>query len=448
MRIALLLTLVLAACGGSSKTGDDGDDGPGGSDATPSMIDGGGVKSAPLGGKLFVYAIDNQSGAAIANATVSVGTMSMTTDSTGLASFSDPSLTGTVSVTVAASGHAMATWVGVAGANATIPLQPSQSTVPTASASGSFSLPDPSSLSHYTLAVVLYTFLDDPSAPENSLTQQPNSDGTTKNMCIYTAVSGSSTCNWNLVARTGKQRHFALILDGNPNGTNDDPSDDTYDLVGYMVGDEVTLTSGQNMGGESLHSVSATKTIHITSPSLPSGYNHVQAIPELALGDAGRIVFPLPAIGASGTATVLDNSGDLAGDYAVVAITSPSATVSLPYSGDFPTMVGDSVTLAGWLPAPANLVGSGGTYTFSGADGAGFHSAQFTIGGNTVWTATVLDGSNSIALPAGVTTPLTGAATFEVDAADVGDFDSTHFDIPTVKAALVRASGASNSVTP
>ena len=124
MRAACVLVCCLFACGPSG--GDDvmGDDGGPGSDGSGNgkLIATGGVSNAPLGGTLHVFAVETNSSTPIANAAVQVGSLTGTTDASGLASFNDASLTGKVNITVSATGHAAATWVGVTGANVTVPL--------------------------------------------------------------------------------------------------------------------------------------------------------------------------------------------------------------------------------------------------------------------------------------------------------------------------------------
>jgi len=116
---------VLGACGGGGSAGGDGggDDDGGGNNQTPMLIAGGGVADSPIAGKLFVYVVENNSSTPIAGASVRIETatpMTATTDATGLATFSGVS--GKQTITATASGYAAATWIGVAGANATLPL--------------------------------------------------------------------------------------------------------------------------------------------------------------------------------------------------------------------------------------------------------------------------------------------------------------------------------------
>jgi hypothetical protein len=305
-------------------------------------------------------------------------------------------------------------------------------------------IPAPSGFNHYTLAVILYSFLDDPSAPENTIAQ-PMNGGTPLDTCLRTAVANN--CAWQMNARIGKQIHTAVIVDGDTKGTNSDLTDDTYTLIGYAVGDVMTLTAGQQVTNEALAMVTATMPLSVVLPAAPAGLPHVAAIPELALGDAGRVVFPLPTLAASGSATVLAPTGKLAGHYELVALATPSATAKAPFTSAFVHNVSGTAQVSAWLAAPAQVAG-GATYTFSPVTGATLYTAQLAKGATTLWNVTVLDGASSFTLPALSPDPIgTGSITFNVSAADVPSFDPTKFDVPAIKQTLVRASGAQATFT-
>ncbi len=440
--ITMLAALAFGGCGGGA-----GDDDPGAVD--PELIAGGGVADGPIAGTLHVHVVEQGSSTPIAGASVRIETTTPllgTTAASGLASFD--AVTGAQTVTVTAPGHAAATWIGVSGANVTIPLEPSPRTIPSAHVTGTIAgwnnLPAPP-LGKYTLGVVLYSFLDDPSAPENSIAQAMSA-GAPLNTCLRSAVS--NMCAWQLDARTGLQVHTAVIVEGDPHGTNDDPSDDTYTLVGYAVGEPMTLTAGQQVTGESLTIVTGRTPFMVTLPAAPVGLGSVVAIPELSLADhSGRIVFPLPTLTAANRSIqVLAATGRFAGTYELVALATPSATATTPYSSAFVHDVVGNVTVGPWLAPPTQVTG-GATFTFSTAE-TGFITAQLARGTTTLWNVTVLDHSTSFELPALSPDPLgTGGATVTVTVADVPGFDPARFDIPKVKSTLVRAAGAQASFT-
>jgi hypothetical protein len=429
--------LVVAACSDSAGGGDDT---PGSVD--PKMIPGGGVADAPIAGVLHVHVVAADS-SAIANATVQVGDKTATTSAAGLATFDG--ITGPQTVTAVAAGHAATTWVGVEGANVTLPLELARA-LPTARVTGTITgwnaLPNPA-FGHYTLAVVLYSFLDDPAALENSI-EQPMNGTTPLNTCINTGFS-TSTCRWQMNTRIGKQIHTAVIVDGDAKGTSNDLSDDTYTLIGYAAGEVVTLTADQMVMDESLAMVTAVQPFEVTFPPAAPGLPFAVAIPELALGDAGRIVFPLPTLTASSRMTrVLQNTGKFAGSYKIVGLATPSSTVTSPFSSVF---VDGGTTLPPWLAPPANPM-PGKTITFTGAPGAAFHTVRLTRSASPLWNVTLLDGTTSFTLPAITPDPLgTGTVAVAINAADVAGFDAAAFDIPATRTNLARAAGTQATFT-
>ena len=460
----LVISLLAAACGGGSTvSGTDG--GPnGGPDAPPGsgpmLIAGGGVTDGPIAGTLYIYVVESGGSKPLAGAQVRVGAataaspLTATTDATGLASFTDPGLTGAQTITATASGHAAATWIGANGTDVTIPLDPSPRVTPIAHASGTIAgwdtLKAPS-LTHYNLAVVLYSFVSDVTAPDNSIAQGTATDGTPLDTCLR-SVSGDS-CAWQLAARTGPQVHIATIVDGNTNGTPSDPSDDTYTLIGYATSAPVTLASGQTQTGESLTIApqNAETALSVSFPAAPAGLGHVIAVPMLDLGTNGKLVFPLPQVDPAHASTqVLAPTGSFAGTYDLVALATPSTAAKTPYS----TVLQNGVTLPSatidpFLAAPTGLSATGGTYKFTAVAGASLHEAQLTKSdGTVVWNVSILDGSTSFALPTLSPDPLpTGKLTIAITAADITSFDPGHFSVPDISSRLHRASGASTTFT-
>lgn len=431
---SILFLLVFVGCGGGA------DDDDGGNPEDPKLVSGGGVTGPTIDGRVHVHVIAADTGSPLSGATVHIGADART-DSTGLATF--PDVSGPQTISAAASGYAAATWIGVAGTNVTIPLQPSAA-VPTAHTSGTLQLPGPSGGSNYTLAVVLYSFLDDPSARENAISQPTNGMGVPLNACVNSG--GTPSCTWQLTTRIGKQILTAVVVNGFLNNLGD-PDDDTYTFKSYAVSSPMTLTAGQQVTNVSLTPVTATSQLTVNIPPAPPGLGNVVAIPELALGDVGRIVFPLPTLKQSGTARVIANTGQFAGNYEVVGLATPSATAKAPFSSTFAHNVSGTATLEPWLAAPAPQHNAG-TFTFGAVSGASFYTAQFTRGDTTLWNVTVLDGSTSFKLPALQPDPLgTGTVTFSIGAAVVPSFDPKEFTIPNVTTTLTRASGGQGSFT-
>jgi hypothetical protein len=459
MRGTIALLCFAAACGGTSP-GTGGDGGPiDGAPGSPMLISGGGVANGPVAGTMHVFVVEHDSATPIAGAHVQLGdggTFTGTTDSTGLVTFTGASLTGAQTVTATSSGHAAATWFGANGADVTIPLTPAPLTTPTAHATGTIAgwdqLASPS-LTHYNLGVILYSFVATVSDPANGLTQATGSGGAPADTCLTTF--NSSSCAWQLTARTGAQVHYAMIVDGNTNGTPNDVTDDTYTLIGYAAGSPTTLSANQTQSNESLAMIdqSALTSLSVSFPSAPSGLAHLVAIPMLDLGADGKIPFALPTLTPQQTSTkVLAPTGSFAGTYDMVALATPNATTKTPYSTVLQSSVTlPSVTIDAFLAAPTGLAASGGTYSFAKVSGASLHYGQFATSGGTgtvAWSVAILDGSSSFALPKVSPDPLpTGTLTFTVTAAEVPGFDAASFKVPDLTTHLHRASGAQTTFT-
>lgn len=442
--------VLAAACGGASPADDDDDvfDAPPG---TPVRTPGGGVANPGIAGTLNVFAVDALTDAPLSGAAVRIETataLAATTGSDGLAGFADAALAGDQTITVTAAGHVATTWIGVAGHDVTIPLAPSSTTVATAHASGTIAgwnnLPAPS-FGHYTLAVVLASFTDDLNGPANTITQ-PAPGGTPANTCLRSAIS--NTCAWQLEARTGRQVHFAVIVDGDPNGTTSDVSDDTYNLVGYAVGDPVDLATNQQLANQSLTIVAAGQLtdLQVNLPQPPSGLSDVIAIPVLDLGADGRIVFPLPTLTPTRRMTrVLAPTGRFAGTYDLVTLATPPGAAATPYASSFArglTSVA-SVMATTWLAPPTGVTMSGRTGTFT-APASPIRYATIRSGTASRWSLSILDGSSAFTLPALAADPLpSGSLTLEITPADVPAFDAGNFRVDALRTTLARASGAS-----
>lgn len=438
--VCLAIAVLTGPLGLAACSGDDG--GGGGGAVEPKLITGGGVADGPIDGVLHVHVIEQETNRAVAGATVTLAGSTAATDASGLATFTGVS--GPQTVSASANGRAAATWFGVAGANVTLPLQLSRA-VPTAQVSGTIagwgSIPAPA-LDHYILGVVTYSFLEDPTAPENAIPQPMN--GTTPLFACIRSSLGGNTCSWQINARVGKQIHTAVIVDGDTRGTTN-TADDTYMLIGYAAGDVMTLTENQQVTGESLAMVAGTQQLSVVFPSPPAGLPTIVAIPELQLADgSGRIVLPLPPLSAATPAkAVLAPAGKFAGTYEVVALATPNATAKAPFSTSFVHNVAASATLPAWLAPPSGL-SRGASYSFTAAAGAAFHTAQITRANAPLWNITILDGSSTFTLPALSPDPLAGggAATLSLTAADVPGFDPAKFDVPGLKPRLARAAGA------
>jgi hypothetical protein len=436
--MATLTASLLAACGG--------DDGPNHVE-TPMPAAGGGVHEGSIKGELNVFAIDDDTGAPITNASVRIEAaegepMTGQTDATGLFVAKDDRLDGAQTVTVVASGYRTSTWMGANGAVVTIPLaSDTEAPVDTATASGTIEgwddLPTPTG-NHVTIAFVAYSFTDDLGDPANSIAQPGGGAGLPPNACLKGSPGGipvGGPCNWSLVTRTGAQSHYALIIDDDTKGTFDDQSDDTMVLIGFAIKTGIDLNDGQSSSGESLVMLAGGPVdLAVTFPQAPAGLSTMAAIPLVRLGDE---LFPVafPGLTPDATSTkVPPLSGALAsGQYDLFVQAKASETAEQPSSFKLlhDVDISGNVAIGDFLPLPGGLSASSGTYTFTKVAGANLHVASFVdSGGDAVWNVALLDGRESFTLPALVPDGLpTGELEFHVSAIVIPDFSPTDFDI-------------------
>src|SRR5262245_36152906 len=120
MRTSLRLGLfacVIAGCGNDAGKSPDTSTG---NHPTPRIIAGGGIGDGAIDGVVNLYVLDDATHAALAGATVRVGTLDGTTDATGL--FVAEGVVGAQTVFAKAAGHRSEMWVGANGANITLSL--------------------------------------------------------------------------------------------------------------------------------------------------------------------------------------------------------------------------------------------------------------------------------------------------------------------------------------
>lgn len=430
VRAAFAAALV-AGCGG------------GGNDATPTVVPGGGVSSGGIDGEVNVFVIDSRTDAPLAGASVTVGTVTGTTDATGLFTFTDVKGPQTISATLA--GYAAATWFGADGANVTIPLTANgPDAVDSAHVEGTIAgwdaLPAPAT-DHYYLAFIVYSLTDELGAPENEIPQGTTA-GFPNNACIRAPML--SQCDWQLETRTGPQMHVAVILDADSKGTITNFDDDTFVVYGYAVETGIDLDDGQTVTGETLTMIPDTDLIDVTLafPAAPSGLDEVGGFPVIDLGDT-MVALPFPPLSPTATTTrVPALTGDFAGgSYMMIGTARPMmmeapSTTTLARNVNLATQF----TLPAWLSTPASISVVSDTVSFTGAAGAALHTAEVrSPNGDVVWSVALLDGSVTFAPPAAVTLPV-GALTVAVTAIDIADFDTGDFSIAGIQDRIARIS--------
>ena len=443
--LAVVLMVAAGACG-------DGRGGIGGP-PVPRLIPGGGIGDGNITGYLNVFVIDDETDAVVSSAAVRVGDSAATTacdaltDSTGIASFdpqSCPSLVGPVNVTVSATGYAPSTWIGANGRNLTVGVRSiSAPAFGSATVYGTIAgwddLPAPA-VNHQTLAIIGASQLPALGDRENDMAQGKRTvdvdvGGTLypididANLCARNALVND--CNWRLITRTGAQAHFAIIVDHDNRGTDDDDSDDTFTAIAWALKRNLSFGKGATASGEVLDIIRAAdmQSLAASFASAPSGLDYVGALPTLELGAEGRIAIILPALDAISLMTRVPKTTGILADahYDLIATARDAVDKAQPVTLRWLRNVDAATTVAvsGWLQPPTGLTVSSGTYSFTPAAGASLHGAELqTATGERRWSITIFDGSTSFTLPGLSPDPLPlGSIGYAVSALRIPDVD-------------------------
>jgi hypothetical protein len=436
----------------------------------PRLIPGGGLGDGAIDGHLYVHVADEDTRAAIPDATVRVGAGAASpctafTDVTGLASFTPetcPGLKGPQTATLTATGYAPATVIGFDAVNLTGTLRPTvRADVPTATVSGTIAgwdtLPAPA-LGHQTLALIGYSQAPDLGDRTNDIQQGKRqvSLGAAAmveipaNICVRNLLAND--CGWTLKTRTGPQAHYAIILDQDSRGTDDD-SDDTMTVIGWAFRTNLTFAAGQTAGDEMLTMIAATELQAMSAAfsAMPAGLTSVVSYPMLNLGAAGRIPVLLPALDLTHTQTQVPKlTGELSGaTYDLIAQARSSAGDDVP--GSLAWLRGIDITktvsVSSWLATPSVVAVAGGNYSFGAASGATIHSADIeSTDGERLWAVTIFDGSTSFSLPTLSPDPIpAGSARLKVSALKIPGVDLHNVAFDDVKNDITALS--TNAIT-
>jgi hypothetical protein len=263
-----------------------------------------------------------------------------------------------------------------------------------------------------------------------------------QNVCIRNAYAND--CAWKLKTRTGPQAHYAVVVDQDTKGTDKDPNDDTFTVIGWAVKTGLTFQKDAGADGEALTLLTDDQMQPFTAsfPSAPTGFDFIQAFPVLDLGDEGRIAIVIPALDASHTMTRVPKlAGPFAGahyDFLAQALDAKGqaqpATLSWMHAVD----AAQTVAAPAWTAPPTGIMASGGTYSFTPVAGASVHGGELqTMDGKRAWSITILDGTSSFTLPGVSPDPLpAGPALFVASALVIKDFDPTNTRFDDLRLAL------------
>ncbi len=403
----------------------------------PRVIAGGGIGDGPVDGVLNLYVIDDVSRQPIANATVRVGTLDGTTDSTGL--FVAQGVTGPQTIAVKAPGHRSEVWVGANGANVTVDLVQANDATP---ASGTLmgSITNFASLTvaagHAKLVMATYSQTDDLGDPANEIAQPAN-----QNICV-----GTTTCNFTVTSRTGKVAVVAAIFDRDLKGTPTDPSDDTQVFLGWAVKTGLTVSSGASQS-VALDIVSQTQDVTVSFGTPPSGLSQVGALVNIDSPDGTIPLASMVATPAAPTVKVPRLDAIASGaTYRLIGVASDGAANGAQSIVLRRGLTSTSLAAGDWLAPPTGSpTRSGGSWTApSAATAVGIEYKQ---GATKALNISVLDGSTSVTIPDLITLP-SGSLTVGLQAIGAPGLDVTNFSLDADKTKLVMVGGSTTELGP
>lgn len=404
------------------------------------VIAGGGIGGGAIDGVVNLYVIDDATRMPIEGASVRVGTVSGTTDATGL--FIANGLTGKQEVVVTASGYRSEYWVGANGANMTIDLQRGNPTVPQATLTGSITgfAALPLTTGHAKVALVTYSQDDKVGDAANNLTTPNNG-----NVCIVTTAN--TGCNFTLVARAGSIGLVALIYDYDSHGTQT-TADDTQTLIGYAVRTGLTVSDGVAQANQDLTLIPAGSLTAATADfgTPPTGMTAALGLVGIELGD-GSGVFQLPVLNATTTSAQVPALSYFSGaHYRFSAIAQDTAMEPNNQSIVLHRALSTASFSAGsWPASPGPVTVTRTSAQWTAVAGAPIQGVQYTSGATGVLNMTALDGTASLTVPPEITLP-SGSLDAKVQAL-VGALDPTDLAIDRDRDKLTAA-GVANVAVP
>jgi hypothetical protein len=392
-------------------------------DVMPRVIAGGGVGDGAIDGELNVYVIDNETDAPIADATVEVGKVSDTTDSNGLVVFQDVS--GKQTVTVKATGYRSAVWVGVNGANVTIPVTVTGIAPDQATLTGSIAGWDGTTgvlPGHLKAAAVFYSQSDLLGDKANNI--KTPLDG---NVC-----TGVTMCNWTLASRTGTLTLVAAIIDYDSKNTAT-KDDDTTTVIGWATKTSVTVAAGVNQSGLVLNQLTGadTEAVNLDLGTPPTTLPELGALIGIELSKDE--VIQLPAFQKPLPTSLQVPKRSLFNADATYRLTAVAQTTT----GDMGAqaivlrqgLTSTDLAAGEWLEPPTGVVMNRTHAEMDPIAGASVHQAAWKDAtDDTILEITTFDGTTSIDIPALVSLPTSGVLTGRASGLGA-DFKLTDFSL-------------------
>jgi len=391
-------------------------------DVDPRVIPGGGVGDGEIDGVLNVHVIDGETDAPLGNATVRVGDTEKTTNEKGLVVFEDVEGKQTISVKV--SGYRSQVWVGVNGANVTVPVT-----------AGGVATPDQATLAgtiagweqitvpaqHTKAAIVLYSHTDLLGGDANDI-QTPGQ----MNLCL------GMTCNWRVNSRTGSVTVLAAIIDRDSKGTIANLDDDTQSIIGYAYKTGITVQAGINQMGFVLDQVEAgnLQTVNVDLGTPPASLTESASIVGIEVGDE---IIQLPLFLQTEKTSLVAPKLSVFGSDATYRLTAVAQTTSGDRGAQSIVLrqglTATTLAAGEWLVPPTGLAVTRTSASFTPSAGAKGHSITWSDGtGADLLEISIFDNTSSIDVPSVVALPATGTLTATVSALGV-DFDVTDFSL-------------------
>ena len=413
IRLATVSLFCAVACGGGVE---------------PELIPGGGVSDPGIDGDLYVHVIDDDSDLPLADAEVWIGDeLGGQTDSEGL--YSAGGLDGPQTITVTAAGYTSATWVGVNGANVTVPLSARDVDYGQGRVSGSIvgfeDLAVPAGRAN--IALVGYTANRDDDDPNNEIDQGDPAP----NLCVN--AGDGAACEWTLRTRSGQMTVFAFL------GTID--ADENIEITGFAYQQEVVVEDGATTDGVELAIVDDADLVwpDVSLPSAPDGTDEVAAAVRLDLGDDGRLMIP---VAGALEVPVPDRALLGAASYELIGFagTDPEGAGSIRIDRDLASI--EEASVGTFLALPTGVSTDGTSFSFEAVGAASVHVAGVDEGSDEsdVWGLAIFDGSTEVTIPAGITLP-EGELRFGVQAIELPEFDPQDFSLEDLEDRVLRVAG-------
>lgn len=428
MGVARVSSLILAAC--ACACGGD-------NDPDPELIPGGGITDPDIDGEVNVFVIDEDSDEPIEGAAVHLGELEGETDADGL--FIATDVSGAQTITVIAGGYTPTTWVGVDGANVTIPIGPMDASSEVAQGvvrgtiDGWEDLAVPAQRAN--IAVVGYSANSEDNDPANQI---PQPGDPAPNVCVNAGAGGP--CNYTVRTRTGTMMIFALL--------GDIDAQMNVRINGFAYRGGVDVTDNDTVDGIRLDMVDDADLIDpdVSLPSAPAGTDSVAALLRIELGADGRLGLPV----AGDTVVPVPDPSLFPGsryDLVGVAVSDDppgERASSFSLERDIESVASASVGVM--LEPPIGIETDGARFAFDPVEEATVHifGVADTAGGTGRWAVAIFDGSSEIELPPEVSLP-DGELRFAVQAIEIPELDVQDFALDDLDELVTRV--AADSVT-